>query len=100
MSSSATAAAKMRTQTPSFVARWPDIPKTIMQEAQQKVAPQRVTLIVAPDRSSFRFKRTLCVRLAVCLTEPLSCAPTAELGWPEIIFGAPLGSLCAAYCLL
>lgn len=100
MNRSATAAAKIRTQTPSFVNRWPDIPNTIMQDAQQKVAPRGVTIILAPHLSSFKLKRTLCVRLYMSLTEPLSCAPTAELGWPEIMFDAPLGSLRSAYCLL
>ena len=38
MSSSATAADKKRTQTPSSVGWWPDIPSRILQDAQQKVA--------------------------------------------------------------
>ncbi len=90
----------MRTQTPSFVGQWPDVPETIMQNAQQKVASKGVTIILAPHLSSFKLKRTFCVRLAMFLTEPLSCAPTAELGWPEITFGDALGNLRSAYCLL
>jgi len=100
MSSSATAVDKKRTQTPSFVGRWPDIPKRIMQDAQQKVAPRGVTLILQPHRLEFKLEASLCERLAVILLDPLSTAPTAQLGWPEITFGDPQGTSRSSYCLL
>ncbi len=82
MSSSATAADKKRTQTPSFVGRWPDIPKRIMQDAQQKVAPRGVTLSLQPHRLEFKLEASLCERLAVlrlllAIRKVLRALPTA-----------------------
>lgn len=45
-------------------------------------------------------KKYLYDSLAVSLVEPLSFAPTAQLGWPGITFGAPQGNMHSSYCLL
>jgi hypothetical protein len=71
-----------------------------MQDAQQKVAPRGVTLILQPHRLEFKLEASLCERLAVILLDPLSTAPTAQLGWPEITFGDPQGTSRSSYCLL